>query len=298
MKHTSILILTAGSLGDAVLTLPTLQALATSGFVTVAGTAPYLDLGADLLGVERVIPLGVILGSGAPTGKFEEAFVFLKEDAALIANRLETGDFPIRVPPVSFQTFLNTSRSARFFWNAVVEQVRPGLLFPDRPSLHIPQEVRVNAEAFLRSLDMTSPLVVHPGSGGRAKNAPLSFFRQAADKTRKNPVLVTWGEAEENRLADIREAFGGLGHVRFLERPLPLRDLAAVLSLSRGYLGCDSGVTHLAAAAGAKVMAIFGPTDSRVWAPPGIDVLNAGSDFSLLGEVDFNTPLEAWLESL
>jgi heptosyltransferase III len=54
--------------------------------------------------------------------------------------------------------------------------------------------------------------------------------------------------------------------------------LAALLSLSGCYLGNDSGVTHLAAAAGAPVVALFGPTDPAVWGPRGrkVTVLRAG----------------------
>jgi ADP-heptose:LPS heptosyltransferase len=46
------------------------------------------------------------------------------------------------------------------------------------------------------------------------------------------------------------------------------------------YIGNDSGLTHLAAAvAGPEVLALFGPTDPRVWAPlgPGVRTLRAPS---------------------
>jgi hypothetical protein len=35
------------------------------------------------------------------------------------------------------------------------------------------------------------------------------------------------------------------------------------------YIGSDSGVSHLAAAVGIPAIAVFGPTDPRVWAPRG-----------------------------
>jgi ADP-heptose:LPS heptosyltransferase len=35
------------------------------------------------------------------------------------------------------------------------------------------------------------------------------------------------------------------------------------------YIGNDSGITHLAAAVGTPVLALFGPTNPEVWAPRG-----------------------------
>ena len=50
----------------------------------------------------------------------------------------------------------------------------------------------------------------------------------------------------------------------------PLARVAGVLSRCRLYIGNDSGLTHLAAAVGEpEVLALFGPTDPRVWAPLG-----------------------------
>ena len=48
---------------------------------------------------------------------------------------------------------------------------------------------------------------------------------------------------------------------------------------ARVYIGNDSGITHLAAAVGTPVVAIFGPTDPAVWAPRGerVAVVSRGS---------------------
>jgi hypothetical protein len=48
-----------------------------------------------------------------------------------------------------------------------------------------------------------------------------------------------------------------------------LFQLARFLAGSRAYIGNDSGITHLAAAVGVPTIALFGPTDPRVWAPRG-----------------------------
>jgi len=48
-----------------------------------------------------------------------------------------------------------------------------------------------------------------------------------------------------------------------------LYELACWLATARLYIGNDSGITHLAAAVGTPVVALFGPTDPRIWAPRG-----------------------------
>ena len=49
-------------------------------------------------------------------------------------------------------------------------------------------------------------------------------------------------------------------------------DLAMWLAGARVYIGNDSGVTHLAAALGVPVIAIFVATPPEVWAPRGSNV--------------------------
>jgi heptosyltransferase-3 len=47
---------------------------------------------------------------------------------------------------------------------------------------------------------------------------------------------------------------------------LPLPTLAAILEQTT-FIGHDSGISHLAAAANAKSILLFGPTDPVIWAP-------------------------------
>jgi len=93
--------------------------------------------------------------------------------------------------------------------------------------------------------------VIHPFSGSARKNWPLDRFRALASRL---PVPVAWCAGPEEDLA---------GAVRFGN----LYDLGCWLRQARFYVGNDSGITHLAAAVGAPVVAIFGPSDPKVWAP-------------------------------
>jgi heptosyltransferase III len=51
-----------------------------------------------------------------------------------------------------------------------------------------------------------------------------------------------------------------------------LYKLAEWLATARVFIGNDSGITHLAAAVGTPVVALFGPTDPAIWAPRGPNV--------------------------
>jgi heptosyltransferase-3 len=95
--------------------------------------------------------------------------------------------------------------------------------------------------------------VIHPFSGSARKNWPLERFRELADRL---AMPVRWCAGPEETLEDA---------VRFDN----LYELAGWLGSAQVYIGNDSGITHLAAAVGTPVVAIFGPTDPIVWAPRG-----------------------------
>ncbi len=96
---------------------------------------------------------------------------------------------------------------------------------------------------------------IHPFSGSPRKNWPLENFRAVARwLARRMPVRWCAGPEEELE-----------GAVRIAN----LYELACWLAGARIYIGNDSGITHLAAAAGAPVVAIFLVTDPAVWAPRG-----------------------------
>lgn len=136
---------------------------------------------------------------------------------------------------------------------------------PNRPGVHA-------ADFFLRQVgqecgaavpriecprvERGSFVAIHPFSGSAKKNWPLDRFRELA---RRLDLPVRWSAGPEETLADA---------VRFDN----LYELACWLSSARLYIGNDSGITHLAAAVGTPVIALFGPTDPAIWAPRGASV--------------------------
>jgi len=129
------------------------------------------------------------------------------------------------------------------------------------------------ADALLRGLDETV-VAIHPGSGSGKKNWPIPAWRQLIERLLdlQGTVLVVSGESDAERTADLKADFSE--RLIFLEH-LPLNVLGAVLARCAFFIGHDSGISHLAAAAGAESLVLFGPTDPAVWAPKTANVLRA-----------------------
>lgn len=111
-------------------------------------------------------------------------------------------------------------------------------------------------------------LVVHPGSGSKRKNWPrenLSSVIESRLENREGRVTLILGPAED----DAADFFSRMSDRVRVARNLRLGDVFKILSGSQAYLGMDSGITHIAATAGAPVVALFGPTDPAVWGPDG-----------------------------
>jgi heptosyltransferase-2 len=115
----------------------------------------------------------------------------------------------------------------------------------------------------------TPTLALHPGSGSERKNWPESnwreFIRRLLTETPLSLVLVG-GEAEGARLERLASGHHSPERIR-LRRGLPLPQLGAFLSGCTGFVGHDSGISHLAAAVGIPGLVIWGPTNARVWRP-------------------------------
>jgi heptosyltransferase-2 len=111
-------------------------------------------------------------------------------------------------------------------------------------------------------------VAIHPGSGSPRKNWRLGKFLRIAKRLQVElgfTPVITLGEADEAIAAELK-------NVQDEYTLLPscsLLELAEFLSACEGYVGNDSGITHLAAALGLPVVALFGPTDPRLWAPRG-----------------------------
>lgn len=85
----------------------------------------------------------------------------------------------------------------------------------------------------------------------------------AALRERGLATIVT-GAASDRTYLD--EVFASTDVTR-LDGKLAWPELTAVIGAARAYIGPDTAITHLAAASGAPTVALYGPTDPRLWGP-------------------------------
>lgn len=112
-------------------------------------------------------------------------------------------------------------------------------------------------------------VLIHPGSGGRAKCWPLDNFRALARDVCNGGHAVRFiiGPVELERWPETD--FEGMGQ----DFPLLICEdadtLVQAVSAAGLFVSNDSGTAHLAALVGTPTLTIFGPTSPVVWRPLG-----------------------------
>jgi heptosyltransferase-3 len=124
----------------------------------------------------------------------------------------------------------------------------------------------------LRTRLASGYIVMHTPSMWPYKQWPLEHFRQLAAflASAGRQVVLTGSMGAQDR-ACIAAIQGAAPPELLVDAgALDFNQLATLLRGSALYIGPDTSVSHLAAACGAQVLAIFGPTNPQRWAPwPG-----------------------------
>lgn len=106
-------------------------------------------------------------------------------------------------------------------------------------------------------------LACHPGAGGAHKRWPSERFARLCERAHRElgaKLLLITGPDED----ELAQPFAG--HVLH-SRGEALCDVSALLSLSHGFLGNDSGLMHVSCASGCPALALFGPSLDHLWGP-------------------------------
>jgi predicted lipopolysaccharide heptosyltransferase III len=111
---------------------------------------------------------------------------------------------------------------------------------------------------------------INPFSRWAYKEWDMDKWRQLAFfiwQRYKMPVIINGSAAEKKRADEL--AFESKSPIYNFAGKTNLREMAALLQMSRLHVGVDSAAPHIAAAVGTPTITIYGPSDWRDWAPTG-----------------------------
>jgi ADP-heptose:LPS heptosyltransferase len=163
---------------------------------------------------------------------------------------------------------------------------------PAAPYIYVPPEVEAYAA------DLTAGegpiLAIAPAATWVGKTWPLERFSRVAIKLLgpegplKNGRLMVLGGGKERKIALQLKDVAPRNRFIDLAGQVDLVTAYACLRRARLFIGCDSGTMHLAAAAGAPTLGLFGPSDERRYAPWGehTRVVRGGRSFEELQAID------------
>ena len=249
-----ILIVRACAIGDFVFNLPALQALHHArqawgpAQFTLVGYPATLEVARDFVPVEAIYsiesdPWSRLFYEPIPGLSFDSTIVWMKDP--VVAENLRSSGLPgvLRADPFPV------------YGHAATHLLRT-LQLPDPPLPDLWQAV-------------TEDIIVHASSGSTNKNWP--HFDELISAL-GGASLSLWERQPEGRVRAEGFEPDCDPHPSPEERMLVNQSLTEVsmhLRRCRAYVGNDSGITHLAAYLGCPTVALFGPTDPRMWGPIG-----------------------------
>jgi len=254
-QRTDTLVVHTGGIGDFLLACPAIARLAQEGPVALAGRPDRLDL-AVAAGIARAAydldAIGFDSVFHTPNDRlraflepFNRAVVWMRDDDGVIREALtacgieRVATFP-GVPPDDWR------RHAAVYYSSC-------LGYEEQPPLRL-------RLAPIMARMARYDVIIHPGSGAHGKNWPIERFEAVATALAARGREVTWCLGPAERRIAISPRWPVL-------QSEPLVAVGSALASAGLYIGNDSGITHLAVAVGCPTVAVFGPTDPRVWAP-------------------------------
>jgi heptosyltransferase III len=270
-----VLIVALRRLGDVLLTTPLIRSMrrawpdATLDVLVFADTAGILDGNPD---VDRVIsmPARPTLAQSLRVA----ARLFQRYDVAVST---QSGD-----RPTAFALLAGRTHAGPVWPGNRIKRMLLGRGVAAREGVHRVEEMLRIADALAigrvgevvcpagmpaPAQAVTTPYaVIHAAPMFRYKQWTREGWRALADALRQRglAIVATGGPDDRAYLDDI---WRDDPEVRRLDGRLRWAEIAALLRGARLYVGPDTSVTHLAAASGCPTVALFGPTDPRLWGP-------------------------------
>lgn len=280
-----ILVIRGGAIGDFILTLPAIAALRKNfpdAFLEVLGYPHIAQLALAGGLVDRVESIGAraLAGFFARNGELAEELVDYFSEFDLIISYLYDPDqiFSTNVARCTQAQFITgphrpNERSTLHATQLYLKTLERLAIFDADPIPRL-QVGRHSTPLFRNAEGNERILALHPGSGGEHKNWPESkwveLLQNLMNETSFNLLLVG-GEVEGERLQRLAAALPP-ARVR-VAQSRPLAELAQILQQCAGFIGHDSGISHLAAAIGLPGLILWGEANEEIWRPPSDKVL-------------------------
>jgi ADP-heptose:LPS heptosyltransferase len=149
-----------------------------------------------------------------------------------------------------------------------------GLPDPAEPRFYVPLDPEaqrtVQMEFARRGIEEAEfRVMIHPGARVWFKRWPNENLYRVADRLREKyraKILVAGNRLDRDELAGFQRRYREGVHL-FSDPTLP--ELIALIHRCGLFIGNDSGPMHIAAALGIPTVALFGPSDPRIWGPLG-----------------------------
>lgn len=277
--HPRILVIALRRLGDVLLTTALIRSVrnahryAKIDVLVFSDTAAILDGNPDIDDVITIAPGASKLDSLATAGR-----LWRRYDLAIST---QAGDRP------TFLAVIAGRRRAGLIEDRLIGKVKRFMLHrhaPARGDRHRVDELLVLADVLgIAPTHQVIPpqptarpgllpdgpyAVIHAAPMFNYKRWHREGWRAVADHlaSRRIVVVATGGPADDERIY-LDEIFAGRPDIVRLDGKLSWPELSAVLAGAQVFVGPDTSVTHLAAACGCPVVALYGPTDPRLWGP-------------------------------
>ncbi len=282
MRQARFLILRGGAIGDFIVTLPALAALRgrwPEAYIELAGYPHIANLALAGGLVDHVVSLDraemarffaarpvFTEAQASHVQSFDVILSYLHDPQGILQeNLLLAGARQV----LSCSPIMAGGPAAR----QLLKPLESLAIYPESmaPQLALAASAKERGRQWLTERGVMADFVaVHPGSGSPKKNWPLDRFLEVARAWENRGTRVLWVAGEADQL--IRDHLEKRAPSPVLLKDSTLVEVAEVLSHARLYVGNDSGITHLAAAVGVQTVALFGPSDSSIWAPLGAHV--------------------------
>ncbi|HQK27523.1 MAG TPA: glycosyltransferase family 9 protein [Smithellaceae bacterium] len=288
----SILIIQLGDIGDVIWSIPTFRALKASfpeALLSVVTRKPYGDFLLDDPSISKVFQISDIwqqvkLMLHIRRERFDLLFDLRADDRGTVVTFISGAKmkcalhYPGRFwRDKAFTHLLQEAPPRERFYGAAEQSLRIVRGFGIKEITYMPQIIVVE-ETRKKAVELLAAHGVAPGSFW-VSISPFSrwpYKEWGMDKWRevalfvwhqyRMPAIIVGSKEEQSRAEKL--IAGATSPMINLTGRTNLRELAALLKMSKLHMGVDSAPPHVAAAVGTRNLTVYGPTDWRDWVLP------------------------------